>query len=401
MNVSSSDRTAARRGPATPRRARGRVLAGALATAAVALAGAAAAPAALAAPSSHAASAVPATSQAGPATISWSVSPASATAPDTRSKYTYTNIKPGSTITDHIAIFNRGSQATAFEVYGTDAIGTTPSNVLILLPVNKTPKDIGSWVSIAQHASPQSIVVPAGRGVIEPFTIAVPHQAAPGDHVGAIMAQVSFQRTTNTGQVITENQRLGVPIFLRVYGPLHPGLAVESISAGFSTSLSPFGTGSATVSYTVHNTGNVLLGGSQQVKVTGPFGESATARLKSLPTVLPGDSVRITAHPGALYPSGPLTAHVTIAPQNPPGQPLLATRLAAVTSTASLFATPWPLIVLILLIAAIVIGLIYGLRSRRRSLQATLNAVADRARKETERRLLGSRKPTAGTKGTA
>jgi hypothetical protein len=401
MNVSSPDRTTARRGRATTRRARGLVLAGAIALASVAMAGGPAAPAALAAASSHAASAAATASQPAPGTISWSVSPASATAPDTRSKYTYTNIKPGSTVTDHIAIFNRSSQSVSFQVYGTDAIGTTKSNVLIMLPPNKTPTDIGSWIRVSQHPGPLAIVIPAGSGVIEPISIAVPHQAPPGDHVGAVMVQVSFQRETSTRQVITEHQRLGVPVVLRVFGPVHAGLAVQSISAGFSTPISPFGTGSATVSYTVHNTGNVLLNGSQLVKITGAFGQSATVHLKSLPTVLPGDSVRITARSTGLYPSGPLTAHVSVGPQNPPGQPQLSAQLAAVTGSASLFATPWPLIVLILLVVAIIVGVVLGIRARRRSLHETLNAVADKARQETERRLLGSRKSTAGTKGNA
>ena len=50
-----------------------------------------------------------------------------------------------------------------------------------------------------------------------------------------------------------------MPIELRVTGPLRAGLQVESISTGFNDPLNPFGTGSATVSYTVHNTGNVRL----------------------------------------------------------------------------------------------------------------------------------------------
>lgn len=401
MNVSSSDRTAVRRGPAIRRRARRCALAGALAVAALALPAAATAPAALAAPSSPAASAVAVTNHAGPGTISWSVSPASATAPDTRSKYTYTNVRPGTTVTDHIAIFNRGKQSVSFQVYGTDATGTTTSNVLILLAPGTKPAGIGSWVRISQHAAPLSIVVPAGRGVIEPVSIVVPHQAPPGDHVGAIMVQVSFQRETSTQQVITEHQRLGVPVYLRVQGPTHAGLTISSISAGFATPLSPFAAGSANVSYTVHNTGNVLLSGSQHVKITGPLGQSATIGLKSLPAVLPGASVRITARARGLYPAGPLTAHVTVGPVNPPGQPQLQAQLASVTGSASLFAVPWPAIVLVLLIIAIIAGLILGLRSRRRSMAETLTAVADRARQETERRLLGSAASGAGAKSAA
>jgi hypothetical protein len=395
MNISHSSRPAARHRARLSASARRRVLAGAVLASAVGMAGVAAGPAALAAPSSPASSLSHTASPPGGGTISWSVSTASATAADYRAKYSYTNIEPGSTITDHFAVFNHGSQAVSFELYGTDATGTTASNVLIFMPSTKRPVDIGSWVFFPRHVSQLSVIVPADRGEILPFTIDVPRNAAPGDHVGAVMAQVSFQRTTRTGQVVTESQRIGAPIYLRVAGPLHAGLAVESVSATFHGTLNPLGYGYSTVSYTVQNTGNVLLSGSQRVTVSGPLG-SATVQLKSLPAVLPGRSVRMTAQSSAtLYPAGPFTARVRVRPAIPPGQPQLVTPMAYVSASASLFATPWGLILLILVLAAIIVGMQQLLRFRRRRLQVAMSAVADQARRDTERRLLGS-KPSAG-----
>jgi hypothetical protein len=349
----------------------------------------------MAASSSPTASSAHASSPPGGGTISWSVSTATATAPDFRTKYTYTNIKPGSTITDHFAVFNHGSEAVAFELYGTDATGTTASNVLIFLPATAKPVDIGSWVFFPRHVSQLSIIIPPGRGEILPFTIDVPHNAAPGDHVGAVMAQVSFQRTTKKGQVVTESQRIGAPIYLRVTGALHAGLAVESVSASFHGTLNPLGDGSSTVSYTVQNTGNILLSGNQHVTVSGPFG-SAKIALNSLPTILPGRSVRITGRSAAtLYPAGPFTAKVQLSPAVPPGQPQLAKPMAYVTGSASVFATPWGLILLIVVLAAIIVGVLQFTRFRRRRLQAALGAVADQVRRETERRLRGGKGTSA------
>jgi hypothetical protein len=399
MKISHSYRTA-RRGRAQLNSAAGhRALAGAFLVAAVGIAGIATGPAAVAAPVSRAASAAHASSPPGGGTISWSVSTATATAADFRTKYSYTNIKPGSTITDHFAVFNHGKEAVAFELYGTDATGTTASNVLIFLPATAKPVDIGSWVFFQPHVSQLSIIIPADRGEIVPFTVDVPHNASPGDHVGAVMAQVSFQRTTRKGQVVTESQRIGAPIYLRVAGPLHAGLAVESVSATFNNTLNPLGDGSSTVSYTVQNTGNVLLSGSQHVTVSGPLG-SATLRLKSLPTLLPGRSVRVTAKSAAsLYPAGPFTAKVRVGPAAPPGQPQLATPMAYVSASASLFATPWGLILLIVVLVAIIVGAWQFTRFRRRRLHEVLGAVADHARRETERRLLGSRPSAADSQG--
>jgi hypothetical protein len=212
-----------------------------------------------------------------------------------------------------------------------------------------------------------------------------------------VMAQVSFQRTSKKGQVVTESQRIGAPIYLRVTGRLHAGLAVQSVSAIFHSTLNPLGDGSSTVAFTVQNTGNVLLSGSQHVTVSGPLG-SATVKLKSLPTLLPGRSVRITGQSAAvLYPAGPFTASVQVGPAAPPGEPQLAKPMAYVSGSASMFATPWGLILLIVVLAAIIVGVLQFTRFRRRRLQVALGAVADQVRRETERRLLGNKgTPAAG-----
>jgi hypothetical protein len=328
--------------------------------------------------------------------ITWSVIPASATAPDFRSKFSYTNIQPGSTITDHVAVLNRSSQSVAFSIYATDATGTTPANALVLMQAAQTPRDIGSWVTFPKGITRISIIIPGRKGIIETFKLAVPRQATPGDHTGGMIASVSFNRTNAKGQVIREDQRIAVPIELRVTGPLHAGLAVESISTGFHSPLSPFAGGSATVSYTVRNTGNVRMTGKQLVSVTGLFGISSTAQPTNLPTVLPGDSIRFTAQARGLYPLGPMTAHVRVTQAIPASAPPLALPTGYVTGTASLFAMPWTLLGLIILV---IVAVVLGWRGRgwqQRRLRAKLAAVADSTRVETERRLLGDKGTAAG-----
>lgn len=371
-----------------PRRTRGRVLVGGLLLAAMVTGAVAAAPAASASRSSALARSAEAASGL---VVSWSESPASATAPDSRSVFAYTNIKPGSTISDHVAVLNRSKQSVAFEIYATDATGTTPGNVLELLPSSVKPRDIGSWVSFAKGATRLSVVIGAEQGIIEPFTIAVPRLASPGDHTGGMIAQVGFPRRTSHGSVVVEYQRIAVPIELRVAGPLQAGLRVESISTGFHSPLNPFADGSATVSYTVQNIGNVRLTGTQVVSVTGPFGISSKLGPKNLPTLLPGDSIRFTAQLGGLYPLGSMTARIGLSGGAPPGAPQLATPVRYATGSASLFAVPWSLFGFIILVVGAGYGAWRTLRWRRRRLRAKLSAAADSARRETERRLLGSK----------
>ncbi len=390
MNVSRLHRILPRRGPLC--RAGGRVLASGLLLAAVVTAAVATGPAAFASLSSRAARSA---QTASGVVVSWSESPASATEPDARSMFSYTNIKPGSTISDHVAVLNRSKQSVAFTIYATDASGTTAQNVLELLPASAKPRDIGSWVSFPKGVTRLQVVIGADQGIIEPFTITVPSHATPGDHTGGMIAQVAFTRRTTKGSLVVENQRIAVPIELRVAGALHAGLQVESISTGFRNPLSPFGSGSATVAYTVYNSGNVRLTGTQVVSVTGPFGISSKVRLKNLPTVLPGDSIRVTAQPLGLFPFGPMTAHVRLTAAIPKGAPAEAVPAGYITGSASLFAVPWTLLGVIILVILASFG---GLRLRgwqKRRLRGKLAAAADSARRETERRLLGSKDTAA------
>jgi len=401
MNVFHPRRMAARRDPTShstvaPRRIRGRVRAGGLLLAAITAAIGAAQPAAFASPTAPAPASQPGQSAGGLVSassttgqISWSVTPASATGPDSRVVFSYANVKPGSTISDHVAVINRSRQIVSFTLYATDATGTTARNGLILLPTATRPVDIGSWASFPGHGARMSVIIPARTGLVEAFTLAVPHNATPGDHTGGMVASVAFERKNTLGQVVTLDERVADPIELRVAGPLHAALRVESISADFSTTLNPFGDGSATVSYTVANTGNVRLTGSQVVSVTGPFGIASNVAPTRLPVVLNGDSIRLTVRAAGLYPAGPLSAHVHVSPANPAGAAPIPEPVAATTGSASLFAVPWGLIGLVILLAAAGVGGWLAWRWRRRRLALALVAVAESARAETEKRLQG------------
>jgi hypothetical protein len=388
-------------------RIRGRVWVGSLLLAAIAATSVTAGAPAIASPLSgataghlDAASGV-ADAQPKPGQVSWSVLPATATGPDhSRNLFSYGVVKPGSTVVDHVEIVNRSKQSAAFSIYATDAIGTTLQDALLLEPPGKKPVDIGAWVTFPGGAAQLSTVIPSGKAIIETFSVSVPELATPGDHTGALVGQVGIPGKNSAGLAIVENYRIAVPMELRVSGALRASLQVQSISTGFSDPVNPFGNGSATISYSVTNTGNVRDTGTQQVTVNGPFGQSSTIRPVKLPTILPGDSVRVSVSLPGLYPDGPMSAHVTVAPAWPPHSLPLTEQAPVATGSASLFATPWSLVGFILILVAIGFGVRQFLRWRRRERRAELAAAAAKARKETERRLLGA-KAAAGAKAGA
>ena len=382
----------------------GRIWGGSLLLATIAVASLTGGLAAVAAPRSPATALRPASGGGPnplPGQVSWSVLPATAKGPDaTRNLFNYGVVKAGTTIVDHVEIVNRSKQSAAFSIYGADAIGTTLKDALLLEPPTEKPVDIGAWVTFPGGARQLSTVIPAGKAIIEPFTVSIPTLATPGDHTGALVAAVGIPAKNKAGLAIVENYRIAVPMEVRVPGALHASIQVQSISTGFSDPLNPFGNGSATISYSVVNTGNVRESGTQQVTVTGPFGQSTTIKPPKLPTVLPGDSVRISVSLPGLYPDGPMSAHVTVTPAWPPKSLPIAQQAPIATGNASLFAMPWSLVGFILLLVAIGVGVQQFLRWRRREHRAEVAAAAAKARKETERRLLGA-KSGAGAKAKA
>ena len=334
--------------------------------------------------------------------VTWSVLPATPTGVDrSRNLFNYGIVKPGSTILDHVEIVNHSKQSAAFSIYGTDATGTSPQNALLLLSAGKKPTDIGSWVTFPGGASELGTIIPGGKAIVVLFTVKIPLLATPGDHTGALVAAVGIPKKTANGLAVVENYRIAVPIEMRVPGALRAGIQVQSMSGGFSVPLNPAGSGTATISYTVANVGNVKQTGAQEVTVTGPFGEKATVHPPKLPTILPGDSIRVTVPVSGLYPAGPMTAKVTVTPSWPPRTIALTSALKPVNGSASLFAMPWALLGLILLLIAIGFAVWWLLRWRRREHQAEVSAAAARASRETERRLLASKPAAAAAAAVA
>ena len=141
--------------------------------------------------------------------------------------------------------------------------------------------------------------------------------------------------------------------FIRVGGALRPALSVENLTAHYRGTSNPVGGGSATVSYTVRNTGNVRLGAHQRVVVSGILGADTPARaLADVPLLLPKSSIRMSVRIPDVLPQFHLTARVTLYPLVVPGDADPGTP-KQITASAGFWAVPWVLIgVLVVLLAA-------------------------------------------------
>jgi hypothetical protein len=308
-----------------------------------------------------------------PPVIRWAVAPANSKIPDGRTRFSYEGLKPGATVHDYVSITNLGDAPVTFRVYAADGI-TTPDGFIGVATADVKPADIGKWTRIAHG----SVKIAPHSNVIEPFTIAVPANATPGDHVGGVIASITEK---NTGTQVNRESRIAVAAYLRVAGRLTASLGIESVSTSYQGTANPFAGGTAVVGYTVHNTGNVALSGLQSVSLTGPFGTQATIQPKSLSELLPGDSVRVSARLPGVLPNGPLKAHLTVTPAQVPSAPRVTVPLTPAAQTVSLWAPPWPQIILLLVAVAIALGLWWWIRFNRRRLREQVAAAEARGRR--------------------
>lgn len=334
-----------------------------------------------------------------PGTISWTAQPSSAGGPDGRKAFSYDGLKPGVTIHDYIGVTNFSSVPVTFSLYSADAFNTAGGE-LDLLAADQKSKDVGSWISFSKH----SLTIQPNERVNEPFTLTIPSTASPGDHTGGVIASTLLEATNAQGAKVNVDRRLAVPLYLRVAGPLHAGLAIESVSTRYHGTFNPFGGGDIDVTYTVHNTGNQRLNLAQDVSVAGFFAVPlAHAHPKTLPNLLPGGTYQATVHLANVFPAGLLRLRIKTTPSEVAGIPPANTKPQAVSFGVTMWVAPWLIILVLLVLAGIFFLVRWLLQMRRRRREETVAAAMERARRETVEQLRkkAAAKAVAGTGGGA
>lgn len=281
---------------------------------------------------------------------SWSVYPVSSRV--SARPYFYLSADPGQTIEDKMVVANKTGKPLAFRLYAADAYNTARDGGFAVRTVKERMRGVGAWARPAKSR----VTVPAHRTVTVPFTLRVPEDAEPGDHPGALVAlDERVEAGDGTAVAMGVQRAVGARVYLRVGGPALPALAVEKVHFTHHQPLVP-GTGSstATISYTLHNTGNVTLNPRVRLKAAGLFGRTLLSRgLTKVPSeLLPGQRVRLSEpwHGAPQLDWGDVTLTASA-----PG-----TRQSASTSFLAL---PWLLAALLL--GAGAVGTVLLLRARR------------------------------------
>jgi hypothetical protein len=290
---------------------------------------------------------------------------------DQRGIFSY-SATPGAHITDHAAILNYSTKPLTLRVNVADALNTSTGG-FALTPDSQKPKDVGAWITFPAsmttvHVPPRSTTKAGVTTIGEfdlPISVKIPPTASPGDHVGGITVSLDSVAESPTGQKYKLVQRVGARVFVRVIGLLRPQLSVKNLSLHFHYSANPLGAGSATITYTVQNSGNIALGGSQAVQVQGWFGGTAHAdKVAQIPLLLPGFSIQMQITVRGVHPEFRETAKVTIFPLEVPGSAVPPA--GPWTATTSVWAIPLWLVLIVLLLAVLGLGDLFWRRRRMR-----------------------------------
>jgi len=294
-------------------------------------------------------------SEATPALATFGLTSASGGRPDNRS-FLAIAAPPGSVIYDSVAVVNQSDTPLDLALYSADA-QNSPDGTIGLPDRTVKPAGAGAWITVG--ASTVTVPPQSTQGIgytVVPITVTIPADAEPGDHVAGVVTSLTSQGTAagkDQSATINLEQRVGLRVYVTVSGPATPGLVITNVKAAYHPAkvLGLAGAGSASITYTLTNTGNTRLSVLPTSAASGPFGlGKVSATGKQIDELLPKASVTQTVELSAVWPLVADTVRITAAATTPVAGN--APGLTAPTANAVMWAVPWAYLALLVLIVA-------------------------------------------------
>lgn len=307
--------------------------------------------------------------------VTWSVSPADASGPSGKS-WVELELDPGTTSERHLAVKNLGDREVTFSITAADGYFTDTGR-FNMLPSDAKSVDAGTWISVQKQ-----IKVAAGGTAVVPFTVAVPANATPGDHAAGIAASIRSEGAANGAQLNVES-RVGFRVMTRVKGVISPKLEVGS-QGSYDLSWNPFAPGVATLQVVVENKGNVRLrvGATAENGIqAGPVAENEESPKTEL---LPGEKRTLSIGVPDVWPLGSMSVPVTVSQEVVAINGTLDS-LDPVVHNVSLWAMPWPQLIIIFALLLMAFGAFWGQRHRKKQLQLLVEQARELGRSEAQR----------------
>ena len=302
------------------------------------------------------------------ADVTWSVGPAGVDGPDGRARVEL-EADPGESIAEHLYVRNLSSIDVVFDLSAQDGYLTAQGR-FNMLPSDAESVDSGTWIEL-----PDQVTVTAGSTRVVPYTIGIPADATPGDHIAGIAASV-FSRADGSGPGLSVESRVGFRVTTRVSGEIKPRLDVTSTAITYDTAWNPFAPGSIDVEYTVANAGNVRLETTGTVSVSGA-GHTAPASPEPA-EIFPGDERTFTARIGQVWPLGFAIVTIELRPQVSDSATGAPADVETSRSEVLVWTIPWSQ----LLLSGAVGLLLFALRLGRRRRRSEIARMLEEARRE-------------------
>jgi hypothetical protein len=216
--------------------------------------------------------------------------------------YVVDHLAPGAVIHRRIRVTSSSRRAQRIALYPAAA---RTARSAFAVSAGRTRNALSTWTAVA----PTSATIPAGGLLTAVVTIAVPRDAAPGEHYGVVWAEVRSDTATTAGNVV-QVSRVGI----RLYVSVGPGPAPAPDFAIGSLTASTAADGRPRVLATVRNTGGRALDLSGTLRLrSGPGGLSAGPFPATLGVTLAiGATETVTVPLDRRLPAGPWNARVAL-----------------------------------------------------------------------------------------
>ena len=202
-------------------------------------------------------------------------------------------LEPGAVVNDEALVTNDGSAPLILKLYAVDAI-TAINGGTTFATQGQDVTGVARWLSLTTS---EVVLAPAEQRLV-PFTITVPADAAPGEHVAGLVLEALPSGTGPAGKAgeaqfnLEVIRRVGVAVLIEVPGASEAGLTLTDIG------LHEQDEHGATFIVDVENTGTVSVRGEGALVISDLAGAELASVPVTVDTVLPGQTTSVyVRHP--------------------------------------------------------------------------------------------------------